>query len=45
MAGELDGLPVSFLGLDALLRNKHAAGRDKDLADVAKLRAIFAKQT
>jgi predicted nucleotidyltransferase len=31
--GELDGLPVRFLGLEALLRNKRAAGRSKDIAD------------
>ena len=27
-AGELDGLPVFFLGLDALLKNKQASGRE-----------------
>jgi Nucleotidyl transferase of unknown function (DUF2204) len=43
--GELDGLAVSFLGLDALLRNKEAAGRDKDLVDVKKLKAIAAAAT
>jgi hypothetical protein len=35
--GELDGLPVSFLGRDALIKNKQASGRAKDLADVATL--------
>lgn len=40
IAGELDGLPVYFLGLDALLRNKRASGRDKDLTDIAKLSAV-----
>lgn len=29
----LDGQPVRFLGLEALLRNKRAAGRSKDIAD------------
>ena len=43
LGGELDGLPVYFLGWDALLKNKHAAGRDKDLADVSKLSAVRAK--
>jgi predicted nucleotidyltransferase len=38
--GTLDGLSVSFLGLAALLKNKAASGREKDLADVAKLKAI-----
>ncbi|HEX2875030.1 MAG TPA: DUF6036 family nucleotidyltransferase [Polyangiaceae bacterium] len=40
--GELDGLPVFFLGRQALLENKRASGRPKDLADVAKLTAIAA---
>ena len=35
--GELDGLPVWFPSRDALLKNKRAAGRAKDLADVAAL--------
>ncbi len=34
---ELDGLPVRFLGRDALIRSKRAAGRPKDLADLAAL--------
>ena len=40
VAGELDGLPVFFLGLNALLQNKQASGRDKDVADIRKLVAI-----
>ena len=43
VAGVLDGLSVFFLGLDALLKNKQASGRDKDLADVKKLKAIAMK--
>lgn len=39
-SGDLDGLPVVFLGLDALLKNKRASGRDRDLADVSKLSAV-----
>lgn len=35
---ELEGRLVAFLGRDALLRNKTAAGRPKDLADAARLR-------
>lgn len=34
---ELDGLPVCFLGRAALLQNKRATGRTKDLDDVEKL--------
>ena len=43
VAGELDGLPVFFLGRDALLRNKEATGRDQDIADARKLRATAAR--
>jgi hypothetical protein len=43
--GRLDGIPVFFLGLQALLENKLASGRPKDIADVAKLRAIAASRT
>jgi hypothetical protein len=34
---ELRGRPIPFLGRDALLRNKRASGRRKDLADVEAL--------
>lgn len=37
---ELDGRVVTFIGLDALLINKRAAGRPQDLADVAALEAM-----
>lgn len=36
--GTLEGRTVHFLGRDALVRNKQATGRPKDLADVARLR-------
>ena len=35
--GELDGQPVPFLGREALIANKRASGRLKDLADVERL--------
>jgi hypothetical protein len=35
---DLEGSTVHFLGRDALVRNKEATGRAKDLADVARLR-------
>lgn len=44
VSAELDEQPVSFLGWDALIRNKNASGRDKDRSDVAKLLAIAAAQ-
>ncbi len=41
--GIRDGLAVFFLGLDALLKNKQASGRDKDISDIRKLKAIARK--
>jgi len=35
---EVDGRAVGFIGRTALLKNKVAAGRPKDIADVARLR-------
>src|SRR2546425_5084521 len=35
---EVDGRTVSFIGREALLKNKEASGRIKDIADVARLR-------
>ena len=34
---EVDGRTVPFIGRDALLKNKRASGRPKDLADIARL--------
>lgn len=34
---DLEGLPVAFLGREALIANKRASGRLKDLADVERL--------
>ena len=36
-AGELDGIPVSFISKEDLLANKRAVGRAQDLADAAEL--------
>jgi hypothetical protein len=36
--GDLDGLPVNFIGRAALLRNKDATGRAKDRIDAEELR-------
>ncbi|HEX9819339.1 MAG TPA: nucleotidyltransferase [Methylomirabilota bacterium] len=35
---EVDGRTVSFIGREALIKNKEASGRLKDAADVARLR-------
>lgn len=37
VSGLLDGIPVSFLGRDDLLKNKRASGRPQDLADLSHL--------
>lgn len=34
---EIEGMQVPFLGRDALIRNKKASGRDKDLVDLRLL--------
>lgn len=38
------GVLVAFLGREALIKNKRASGRPKDLADVAALEALAAKR-
>jgi hypothetical protein len=40
VSGELDELPAYFLSRELLIRNKLAAGRDQDLADVQRLRGL-----
>ncbi len=39
ISGTLFGVPVFFLGRDALIRNKRASGREKDMRDVRALGA------
>jgi hypothetical protein len=39
-AGTLGARTVAFIGRDAYLRNKRAAGRPKDLADIEALRDV-----
>jgi hypothetical protein len=36
---QLDSLPVAFIGLESLLRNKRSTGRTKDKDDLEKLRS------
>jgi predicted nucleotidyltransferase len=40
---EVDGIEVSMIGREALIRNKRAAGRSKDLIDVDELTRKFEK--
>ena len=42
--GALDGIPVSFIGLDDYLTNKRAAGRPQDLADAHRAEEIASKK-
>lgn len=42
--GELGGLPVSFLGYDALLKNKLATGRSRDADDAARLKDVASRK-
>lgn len=37
---EYDNIPVSIIGLDELIRNKRASGRDQDIVDARKLERI-----
>jgi hypothetical protein len=37
--GTVDGFAVAFIGRDALIKNKRASGRDKDLLDVRLLQS------
>ena len=39
-SGDLDGLPVFFIGKSALLRNKDSTGRNKDKIDADQLRKL-----
>lgn len=39
VAGTLDGLPVHYIGREALIRNKETTGRAQDIADAQRLRA------
>jgi hypothetical protein len=38
VSGHVDGLPVQFIGREALIRNKEATGRAKDRIDAEELR-------
>jgi len=42
VTADVDGRTVSFIGKSALVKNKQAAGRPKDVADVARLRQTTA---
>ena len=39
-AGDLDGIPVWIISSEALIRNKRATGRTRDLADAEMLERL-----
>ena len=41
VGGTLNGVPVWFIGREDLIQNKLAAGRDKDLIDVRRLKKLL----
>ncbi|HEY5327089.1 MAG TPA: nucleotidyltransferase [Mucilaginibacter sp.] len=41
---DVDGLPVSYIGLNDLIQNKQASGRKKDISDVSALNKIKKKK-
>ena len=42
--GKLDQMPVFFISIEDLIKNKIASGRDKDLLDVKNLKRILQKK-
>jgi len=38
LPGQIDGIPVQFIGREDLIRNKESTGRPKDLGDAYELR-------
>jgi hypothetical protein len=44
-SAELDGLPIQFIGLSALIRNKEQTGRMRDRSDAERLRQQADRQT
>ncbi len=38
--GDMDGIPVHYLGRETYIKNKLASGRPQDLADASRLREI-----
>lgn len=41
---DIDGLPVNYIGLDDLIKNKQVSGRQQDLADVNTLNKLKKKK-
>ncbi len=41
---DVDGLPVNYIGLDDLIRNKQVSGRRQDIADVNELNKLKNKR-
>jgi predicted nucleotidyltransferase len=41
---DIDGLQVNYIGLDDLIKNKQASGRNQDIADVSTLNKLKKKK-
>jgi len=41
---DIDGLPVNYIGLDDLIKNKQVSGRKQDISDVNALNKIKKKK-
>ena len=41
---DIDGLPVNYIGLDDLIKNKQVSGRKQDISDVNALSKIKKKK-
>jgi len=37
---DIDGLPISYISLDDLIKNKQVSGRQRDLSDVSELNKL-----
>jgi predicted nucleotidyltransferase len=40
---DIDGLPVNYIGLDDLIKNKQASARNQDIADINELKKLKKK--
>jgi predicted nucleotidyltransferase len=40
---DIEGLPINYIGLDDLIKNKQVSGRDRDLSDINELNKLKKK--
>jgi predicted nucleotidyltransferase len=41
---DVDGLPVNYIGLDDLIKNKQVSGRQRDISDISELNKLKKKK-